>query len=103
MQSEKIINKYISSTERVLKEIQRKDEVNITNEDVDNMDDAEVLDLIKDHIEFMIGINGVDELWLSELQAIVDFDLYEWVGLSRDEVRELYEDRDTEHYEDYED
>ena len=37
MRSEKIINKYISSTERVIKEIQRKDEVNITNEDVDNI------------------------------------------------------------------
>lgn len=35
MQSEKIINKYISSAERVLKEIQRKDKVIITNADID--------------------------------------------------------------------
>jgi len=32
-----LISKYINSAEKVLKEIQRKDELSITNEDVDNI------------------------------------------------------------------
>ncbi|MCW3998383.1 MAG: DUF357 domain-containing protein [Candidatus Bathyarchaeota archaeon] len=37
MKLENLISKYINSTEKVLKEIQRKDEVNISNEDIDNI------------------------------------------------------------------
>jgi FAD synthetase len=32
-----LISKYINSAEKVLKEIQRKDELSITNEDIDNI------------------------------------------------------------------
>jgi FAD synthetase len=37
MKIENLISNYINSTEKAIKEIQRKDEVNITNEDIDNI------------------------------------------------------------------
>jgi FAD synthetase len=37
MKIENLISKYINSTEKALKEIRRKKEVNITNKDIDNI------------------------------------------------------------------
>jgi FAD synthetase len=46
MTIENLISKYINSTEKALKEIQRKDKVNITNEDIDN-----IINYAKDYLK----------------------------------------------------
>ena len=58
--------------------------------DVMAMTNEQALKFVIEHITFMIEINGEDELWSSEMEAIERFDLYDKLNLDQDYIRQLY-------------
>ncbi len=50
------------------------------------LSEEEALNFVVNHIDDMVAINGVEELWGVELEAIQDFNLYERYNLTKKEV-----------------